>query len=60
MSRRATLRRRCANGRPPAAANGLLKNGALPRRMQEQNPEAVIDFTSVVKLFTPDAGCTCY
>jgi hypothetical protein len=36
----------------------LLKNGALHRRMQEQNSESVIDFLPVVKLFTPDAGAT--
>jgi hypothetical protein len=36
----------------------LLKNGALHRQMQERNPEGVIDFLPVVKLFTPDAGAT--
>jgi hypothetical protein len=36
----------------------LLANGRLRRGGQRTDPEAVIDFLQVVKLFAPDAGCT--
>lgn len=36
----------------------LLANGALRRQAELDNPEVDIDFFPVVKLFTPDAGCT--
>ncbi len=36
----------------------LLANGQLRLQLQESDPEAEIDFLPVVKLFTPDAGCT--
>jgi hypothetical protein len=36
----------------------LLANGEQQRRRQREDPDASIDFTPVVKLFTPDAGCT--
>ncbi len=36
----------------------LLANGERLRDMMRTHPEAVIDFVPVVKLFTPDAGCT--
>lgn len=36
----------------------LFANGKLRLQLQESNPEAEIDFLPVVKLFTPDAGCT--
>jgi hypothetical protein len=35
----------------------LLANGSLRRRAETENPDLVIDFLPVVKLFTPDAGC---
>lgn len=36
----------------------LLTNGALRRRAEQDDPDLTIDFLPVVKLFTPDAGCT--
>lgn len=36
----------------------LLANGRLRRNAEAKDPEAVIDFLPVVKLFTPDAGFT--
>lgn len=36
----------------------LLANGEQHRQHQLQDPETTIDFAPVVKLFTPDAGCT--
>jgi Protein of unknown function (DUF2958) len=36
----------------------LLANGRIRREAEERDPEAMIDFLPVVKLFTPDAGCT--
>lgn len=36
----------------------LLANGDEQRRQQRQNADTSIDFRPVVKLFTPDAGCT--
>lgn len=36
----------------------LLANGEQHRRRQREDPDASIDSTPVVKLFTPDAGCT--
>lgn len=36
----------------------LLANGALRRQAALANPDSEIDFLPVVKLFTPDAGCT--
>jgi len=36
----------------------LLANGDLRCHQQQTDPEAAIDFRPVVKLFTPDAGCT--
>jgi hypothetical protein len=36
----------------------LIKNGALRREMEERDPESELDMLPVVKLFTPDAGCT--
>lgn len=36
----------------------LLANGQTRRNAARANPEAEIDFLPVVKLFTPDAGCT--
>lgn len=35
----------------------LLRNGRLQRQLQEQG-KAEADFIPVVKLFTPDGGCT--
>lgn len=36
----------------------LLANGELHRQRQNADPDTSIDFFPVVKLFTPDAGCT--
>lgn len=36
----------------------LLANGALRREAERDDPDTCIDFLPVVKLFTPDAGCT--
>ena len=36
----------------------LLANGKRLHDLMQTDPEAVIDFRPVVKLFTPDAGCT--
>lgn len=36
----------------------LLANGALRREAERNDPDFWIDFLPVVKLFTPDAGCT--
>jgi hypothetical protein len=36
----------------------LIANGALRRQAEQEDPEAIIDFLPVVKLFTPDANCT--
>lgn len=36
----------------------LLANGQRRRGLMQTDPEAVIDFRPVVKLFTPDASCT--
>lgn len=36
----------------------LLANGHIRAHAERGNPEAAIDFYPVVKLFTPDAGCT--
>jgi hypothetical protein len=36
----------------------LLANGQLRRQAEQENPDITIDFLPVVKLFTPDAGCT--
>ncbi len=36
----------------------LLANGELHRRHQREDPDTAIDLMPVVKLFTPDAGCT--
>ncbi|MEO8481556.1 MAG: DUF2958 domain-containing protein [Acidobacteriota bacterium] len=36
----------------------LLANGQTRRQAERDNPEVAIDFLPVVKLFTPDAGCT--
>ena len=36
----------------------LIANGRIRREYEECDPAALIDFLPVVKLFTPDAGCT--
>jgi hypothetical protein len=36
----------------------LLANGQIRAQSERDNLEATIDFFPVVKLFTPDAGCT--
>ncbi|MEP7113887.1 MAG: DUF2958 domain-containing protein [Ilumatobacteraceae bacterium] len=36
----------------------LIANGKRLHDAMQTDPEAVIDFRPVVKLFTPDAGCT--
>ena len=36
----------------------LLANGNEQRQRQHDHPDTSIDFMPVVKLFTPDAGCT--
>ncbi|MEX2375279.1 MAG: DUF2958 domain-containing protein [Dehalococcoidia bacterium] len=36
----------------------LLANGQLRRQAERDDPDLVIDFLPVVKLFTPDASCT--
>lgn len=36
----------------------LLANGALRRQAEQDDPDVCIEFLPVVKLFTPDAGCT--
>ncbi|ODS56453.1 MAG: transposase [Acidobacteria bacterium SCN 69-37] len=36
----------------------LLANGQIRAQAERDNPDAAIDFYPVVKLFTPDAGCT--
>lgn len=36
----------------------LLANGVLRRQAEQDDPDIYIDFLPVVKLFTPDAGCT--
>lgn len=36
----------------------LLANGHFRRQAEAGNPDFVIDFVPVVKLFTPDADCT--
>jgi hypothetical protein len=36
----------------------LIANGALQRETTQRDPDTGIDFFPVVKLFTPDAGCT--
>ena len=36
----------------------LISNGHIRRDAAVTNPEVEIDFLPVVKLFTPDAGCT--
>lgn len=36
----------------------LLANGQIRAQAERDNPDSSIDFYPVVKLFTPDAGCT--
>jgi hypothetical protein len=36
----------------------LIANGRIRLQMMDEHPEAEVDFLPVVKLFTPDAGCT--
>ncbi len=36
----------------------LLRNGRVRDQLADSLPEAEPDFIPVVKLFTPDAGCT--
>ena len=38
--------------------NRLLRNGQLHNELEQQGKEPDLDFLPVVKLFTPDAGCT--
>lgn len=36
----------------------LLKNGRIRQQLEQEHEEPEFDFLPVVKLFTPDAGCT--
>lgn len=36
----------------------LLKNGRIRLQLEQEHEEPEFDFLPVVKLFTPDAGCT--
>jgi hypothetical protein len=36
----------------------LLKNGRIRQQLEQEREEPEFDFLPVVKLFTPDAGCT--
>lgn len=36
----------------------LRANGELQRQRQRDDPDTSVDFVPLVKLFTPDAGCT--
>jgi hypothetical protein len=38
--------------------NRLIRNGEIHRQVVADNPDGLIDMLPVVKLFTPDAGCT--
>jgi hypothetical protein len=36
----------------------LIRNGEIRRQIEADDPETTVDLLPVVKLFTPDAGCT--